>query len=195
MSVMELVAVVVTLAAVYLTTRQVIWCWPVGLVGATLYGLIFFEARLYADMGLQGLYFALGVYGWWAWLHGGEDHGELRVRHARRSLLLPLVLGAAIAGLLMGLALYRYTDAALPFLDSTLTWGSIAAQYLQARKLLENWLLWIVVDVVYVGMFVYLGLFLTAALFAGFLVLALMGLSSWRASMRARAVAAPEVAS
>ncbi|MGD8818054.1 MAG: nicotinamide riboside transporter PnuC, partial [Acidobacteriota bacterium] len=154
----------------------------------------FFEARLYADMGLQGLYFALGVYGWWAWLHGGEDHGELRVRHAPRGLLLALVLGAAIAGLLMGLTLYRFTDASLPFLDSTLTWGSIAAQYLQARKLLENWLLWIVVDVVYVGMFVYLGLFLTAALFAGFLVLALMGLSSWRGSMPEQTIAAPGVA-
>jgi len=193
MSAIELVAVIVTLAAVYLTTRQIIWCWPIGLVGATLYGVIFFEARLYADTGLQGLYFALGVYGWWAWLHGGEDHGELRVRHAARPRLLALLAGAAAAGLLMGLGLFRYTDASLPFLDSSLTWFSIAAQYMQARKLLENWLLWIVVDFVYVGMFVYLGLFLTAALFAGFLVLALMGLSSWRGSMSEQSAAVPEV--
>ena len=73
--------VAVTLAAVYLTVRQVIWCWPLGMVSVTLYAWVFYDAKLYADMGLQVLYFALSVYGWWAWLHGGKDHGKLTVVH------------------------------------------------------------------------------------------------------------------
>ncbi len=78
---LEVIAVAITLAAVYLTTRQVIWCWPLGMVSVTLYALVFFEARLYADMGLQALYFGLAAYGWWAWLHGAEDHvGEQRLQ-------------------------------------------------------------------------------------------------------------------
>ena len=69
----------VTLVAVYLTTRQVIWCWPLGIVSVILYAVVFYETKLYADMGLQVLYFVLAAYGWWAWRRGGEDHGELRV--------------------------------------------------------------------------------------------------------------------
>jgi nicotinamide mononucleotide transporter len=182
---LELVAVAVTLVAVYLTTRQVIWCWPLGMVSVTLYAIVFYEAKLYADMGLQGFYFALSVYGWWAWLHGGEDRSELRVSRAGWRLGLgALLVGAAFAALL-GTLLARLTDASLPHLDSALTSFSLVAQFLATRKLLENWLLWIAVDVVYVGMFIYKGLYPTAALYAAFLVLAAVGFARWRRSMTA----------
>ena len=179
-----MVAVVITLVAVFLITRQVVWCWPLSMVGVTLYSVVFFEARLYADMGLQGLYFALAAYGWWAWLHGGEDHGALRVSQASAKTKAALLAGATIAGLTLGYALSRFTDASLPFMDSSLTTFSIAAQWMQTRKLLENWLLWLAVDVLYVSMFLYMELYLTAALYAGFLILAVMGYVQWRRSWR-----------
>lgn len=180
---LEFVAVVVTLAAVFLTTRQVIWCWPLGLVSVSLYAVVFWQAKLYADMGLQGLYFALALYGWWSWLRGGEDHGKLEVSSASNRQRLALLVAATLGGVLLGQTLSRFTDASLPFMDSLLTSFSIAAQWMQARKLLENWLVWLAVDVFYVGMFLYKGLYLTAGLYAVFLYLAALGFIQWRRSM------------
>ena len=133
MTVLELVAVVVTVAAVYLTARQIIWCWPIAMVSVTLYAVVFHQAKLYADMGLQVIYFTLAVYGWWAWLHGGEDHGELRVSLVSWPARLCLVLLGAISGVLLGITLHRLTDASLPFMDSTLTSFSTIAQWMQPR--------------------------------------------------------------
>ncbi len=180
---LEVIAVVITLAAVYLTTRQVIWCWPLGMVSVTLYALVFFEARLYADMGLQGLYFGLAAYGWWAWLHGAENHGELAVATTSPRAWAVLIVLAALGGVFLGELLNRLTDASLPFMDSLLTSFSIAAQWMQTRKLLESWLLWLAVDVLYVGMFLYKGLYPTAGLYGVFLILATLGFVQWKRSM------------
>jgi nicotinamide mononucleotide transporter len=187
----ELVAVVVTLVAVYLTARQIIWCWPTALVSVTMYAIVFYQAKLYADMGLQAIYFALAVYGWWAWLYSGEDHGELEVSVASRMTLSVLVSVGAVSGVLLGYTLHRFTDASLPFMDSTLTSFSIVAQWMQTRKLLQAWLLWIAVDVFYVGMFVYKSLYLTAGLYGVFLFLAVLGFVSWRRSMEESGEADP----
>lgn len=177
----------VTLLAVYLTARQVVWCWPLAMVSVTLYAVVFREARLYADMGLQGLYFALAAYGWWAWLHGGENRGELEVTPASAGLLALLGLLGAVSALALGHALARHTDASLPYMDSALTTFSIAAQWMQTRKLLEAWLVWLAVDVFYVGMFLHKRLYPTAALYAAFLYLAALGWVEWRRSMEGRA--------
>jgi len=179
----EAIAAGITLLAVYLTTRQLIWCWPLGMVSVVLYGFVFFQAKLYADMGLQGLYFALAAYGWWAWLHGGADHGRLEVSVAGRWARVGLALIGAVSGVLLGQVLSRLTDASLPFLDSMLTSFSIVGQWMQTRKLLESWIVWITVDVFYVGMFVYKGLYLTAGLYAVFLYLATLGFIQWKQSM------------
>jgi nicotinamide mononucleotide transporter len=181
---LELVAVVLTLLAVVLTVRQIIWCWPVALISVLLYASVFYDARLYADMGLQGLYFGLAVYGWWAWLHGGEDRGELAVSLTAGTTRMVLLAVATLGGILLGQTLTHFTNASLPFMDSTLTSFSIAAQWMQTQKLLESWLVWLTVDVFYVGMFLYKELYLTAGLYAVFLVLAAMGFAEWRRSMR-----------
>ena len=182
---LESIAVAVTLLAVYLTARQVIWCWPLGMISVTLYAVVFYQSKLYADMGLQAIYFALAAYGWWAWLHGGEDHGTLRVTLLSTRVRIVLTAGAALAGIVLGQTLHVLTDASLPFMDSTLTCYSIAAQWMQTRKFLEAWLVWLAVDVFYVGMFIYKGLYLTAGLYAVFLYLAVLGFVAWRRSMRA----------
>jgi len=180
---LEFVAVVITLIAVYLTTRQVIWCWPLGMISVTLYALVFYQAKLYADMGLQALYFALAIYGWWAWLHGGEDHGELEVSLSSNRMRAVLALIGVVFGVVLGQTLNSFTDASLPFMDSILTSFSIVAQWMQTRKLLEAWLVWLAVDVFYVGMFLYKGLYPTAGLYAIFLYLAVLGFVEWRRSM------------
>ena len=183
---LELVAVILTLLAVILTVRQIIWCWPLGMISVALYAVVFYAVRLYADMGLQGLYFGLAAYGWWAWLHGGEDHGELEVSLTSSRMRLWLLLAATLGGILLGQTLTRLTEASLPFMDSMLTSFSIAAQWMQTRKLLESWLVWLAVDVCYVGMFLYKELYLTAGLYTVFLVLAALGFAQWRRSLRAR---------
>jgi nicotinamide mononucleotide transporter len=189
MSPYEIAAVAFGVAAVWLTTRENPWCWPLGLVNVALSAVVFYEARLYADTGLQAVYFGLCLYGWYAWLRGGPGQGALAVSRApRRWLVLLCGIGLA-AAVLLGLALRRFTDASLPFWDSSTTAYSLVAQALQTRKWIENWPLWIVVDVVYVGMYVYKSLFLMAGLYLVFLALAVLGLAEWRKSIAATAEA------
>ena len=179
----EIVGVVTGVLGVWMTTRQKIWCWPVGIVSVSSFIVVFFRAKLYAAMGLQGVYVALAVYGWYSWLHGGEGREALRVTRLPRRLGVGLgavgVAATAIAGYWLG----ARTDEALPYLDGFTTSFSLAAQWLQARKYLENWIVWVVVDVVYVGMALSQGLMLTALLYGVYVLLALLGYRDWRRSM------------
>jgi nicotinamide mononucleotide transporter len=172
--------------SVYLSVRENIWSWPTAIVNVALYVFVFRAARLYADMALQVVYIAISVYGWYEWLHGGAGRTELRVTRATARLGGVLVAIGAVAVAVLGTLLGRYTNAALPYLDSTTTVTSLIAQWMMARKLLENWIVWVAVDVVYIGMFVYKSLYLTAFLYAVFLVLSSTGFVRWRKSMAAR---------
>jgi nicotinamide mononucleotide transporter len=133
-------------------------------------------------MGLQVIYLALSVYGWYQWLHGGEHHTALRVSRASPRLLATLAVLNLAAWLLLATIL-RQTDAALPRLDALLTTTSLVAQWMMTRKILENWFLWIAVDLVYVPMFISQRLYATAMLYSAFLVLAVMGVVEWRRSL------------
>ena len=181
----EVAAVLFGIVGVYLTVRENVWCWPTGLVNVGLSILVFWQARLYADMGLQVVYVLLCLYGWYEWLHGGPGRSALVVTRTPRPALPALAaLGLAGAGLL-GLALARLTDASLPFWDSSTTAFSLVAQYMQTRKWLENWVVWIVVDLVYLGIYTYKALYLMTGLYAVFLVLAVLGHLDWTRSLEA----------
>lgn len=134
-------------------------------------------------MGLQGVFFAVCLYGWWEWLHGGEGGGTLAVSRASRPLLSGLVLAGAVFATALGFGLHRGTDAAFPWIDSTLASFSLVAQYLQSVKKIETWWFWIAVDVGYVGMYLAKGLSLTALLYAIFLALCVVGLRDWKRSL------------
>lgn len=179
----EAAGVATGVLAVWLTTRENPACWPVGLVNVLLFSVVFFRARLYADAGLQLVYAGLCVYGFWSWLHGGEGGSRLRVARAPSRVLAALFAAGLAAGALLGLLLHRGTDASLPFWDAGTTSFSLVAQALQTRKWIENWVVWIAVDAVYVGVYVVKGLHLTAGLYAAFLVLAVVGLVRWRRSL------------
>ncbi len=188
MSVWEIVGVLFGVVSVYLTVRENVWCWPTGLVNVGLFIVVFAQAKLYADMGLQVVYVALCLYGWHAWTHGGKNHGPLAVSRTPAAAALYLASGGVVFAVVLGATLRRATDASLPYLDASTTSFSLAAQWMQTRKWIECWWVWIAVDVVYVGMYVYKGLYLTAALYALFLALASMGLFEWRRSLAASAV-------
>lgn len=180
---LEPFAVAFGILSVALSVRQSVWSWPTAIVNVGLYVLVFFHARLYADMGLQVVYIAISCYGWYQWLYGGERGQGLRVaRVPPRQALLLAALGAAGA-VSIGAVLARFTHAALPFADATLSAFSLVAQYMMTRKLLENWALWVALDVAYVVMFVAKGLFLTSGLYVVFLVLAVLGHVEWQRSM------------
>jgi nicotinamide mononucleotide transporter len=180
---LEAAAALFGVVSVYLSTRERVAAWPTALVNVALYAIIFRDQRLYADMGLQCVYFVLSLYGWYQWKFGGTEHTALTVSRASyRTLAILFVLNIA-AWLSLGAFLDRSTDAVLPYLDSLLTTTSLVAQYLMTRKVLESWALWIAVDVIYVPMFVSRGLHLTAVLYALFLGLAFKGWYDWKRSL------------
>jgi nicotinamide mononucleotide transporter len=187
---LELFAAIVGAISVWLSVRQNIMSWPTAIVNVVLYALVFYQAKLYADMGLQVIYAALSVYGWYEWLYGGEGRTELHVTRTAGRLAALLALIALSGAALLGTLLHHTTDAALPYMDSFLSSTSLVAQWMMTRKKLENWLVWIAVDVLYVGMFIFKGLYLTAGLYAVFLALAVRGYLDWRRSM----AEAPQVA-
>jgi nicotinamide mononucleotide transporter len=179
---LETTAVAFGIVSVYLSVRQNIWSWPTALVNVLLYVLVFRDAKLYADMGLQVVYFALSVYGWYEWRYGGEHRTHLKVSRvtARTAVALALLAIASVA--VLGTFLARSTDAALPYIDSATTSTSLVAQWMMTRKVMENWMVWMAVDVVYVGMFIFKHLYLTAGLYAVFFALAAMGHREWKRS-------------
>jgi nicotinamide mononucleotide transporter len=159
--------------------------WPLAMLSSALYGVLFLDNRLYGEAGLQAVFIAASAWGWWQWLHGHETDGSVlrvhRLRPAQRGWLL---LTVAAAWPLMGLLLRRYTDSDVPFLDALPTTGSLAGQLLLARKRVENWPVWLAVNVVSVGLFAYKGLWLTVVLYALFALLSVLG---WRAWLRLEA--------
>jgi nicotinamide mononucleotide transporter len=180
----EIVAAVFGIVGVYLSVRQNVWNWPIGIVGVALYVAVFYDARLYADMGLQVIYIALALYGWYQWLYGGPGRTVLPVTRATSRELLIAGTAGAVSAWAIGALLARYTDASLPYLDSALTSASLVAQWLATRKRLENWVVWIVADIAYVGMFFYKRLYPTVVLYAVFTGLAVLGYVQWRRAVR-----------
>lgn len=182
--VLEWVAAILSAVSVYLSAREHIWSWPTAIVSVLMYGFIFIEAGLYSDAGLQVFFCLISVYGWYEWLHGGPRHGRLHVSRASpRAWLLTAAFGV-VFWLLLWTVTRRLPGVALPWLDSGLTTVSVIAQIMMTRKILENWILWILVDVVYVPMYTYKHLYPTSGLYAVFLGLAVMGLVEWRRSMK-----------
>jgi nicotinamide mononucleotide transporter len=182
MSAIEWAAAIIVFISVVLSARQNIWSWPTAIVGVGIYVFVFWNAKLYADMGLQFVFIILSIFGWYEWLHGGEQRTELRVSRAPLRVHLIGTTITILFAAILGTLLHRYTDAALPYADSTLTAFSLLAQWQMARKYLENWLIWIAVDVFYIAMYSYKHLYVTAVLYAAFIVVCSLGYVQWKRS-------------
>ena len=190
----EVLAFVLSVTTVALNIRQNHWAWLFAIVSSAAYGVVFFNARLYGDAGLQLVFIVVSVWGWYSWLHGGvAGDGSARVALAVSTLDRRgwLAAGAGwLAGyLVLAWFLRSYTNTDVPHTDGFLTAGSLVGQVLLSRKKLENWHAWIVVDVLYVGLYVYKGLLLTGVLYALFVAMAVAGLLAWRRSLPRGAVA------
>lgn len=190
-SALEGVSFVTGAACVWLTVRANIWNFPIGLVNTATFSVVFFEARLFGDAALQVVYFILGLVGWYLWLYGGERRSALRVVHAS-AVEKATVVAAVVAGTLVLWRTLHTMGGSASFWDAWTTCLSLGAQWLLTRKRLENWYLWILVDLVYVPLYVSRGLNLTAVLYAVFLVMAVMGLVHWRRLATASAKPLPE---
>lgn len=172
-------------ACVWLVVREHLWNWPIGLANNLCFFVLFFKGRLYADMGLQVVYFGLGIYGWLNWIYGGENRTALSISQTTRrewlTLLFTLPIGIGVLHEIL-LAL----NGAAPFWDSITTVISLAAQYLLSRKRLENWCWWIAADIIYVPLYLSRGLPLTALLYALFLLLCIVGFREWRCTVKTK---------
>ena len=173
------------LTGVYLNIRQIHWAWLVGSVSVVLYIAVFFEAKLYADMGLNIFYLMSGFYGWYAWVFGTRNKEKLKIIEISKQQIFSW-LGWGIPGsLLLYFLLKKFTDAALPEMDAPLTAFSFVAQFMLARKVLQNWLVWMVVDFLSIGMYLYKGLYPTAVFFLILTAMAFVGFQQWKAETEA----------
>ncbi|WP_328724832.1 nicotinamide riboside transporter PnuC [Streptomyces sp. NBC_00259] len=172
---------------VWLVARQHIANWPLGIANNVFFVLLFTQAGLYADAGLQVVFIALAGYGWWAWTHGGGPGSDaLPVRRTTRTEWTWLLTAGAVGTLGLTLLLDRATDSTVPFWDALTTALSLTATYGQCRKRLESWWLWIAADVVYVPLYAYKELYLTSLLYLGFMTLCVLGLRGWTRELTVR---------
>jgi nicotinamide mononucleotide transporter len=188
----ELAGMITTVVGIWLTTKRLLICWPVVLAADFLYLGVFYQARLFSDALLQIFFVAFTLYGWWHWWRGVLTEGEVRVEPlGARGWIVGLAAGA-VGAVLLGALMVRI-GAALPHLDAALTSYSLVASWWQARKHIANWWLWIVVDAIYVGEYLYKDLRATALLYVGLVLLAVLGLRDWRRAPVRAALSETEV--
>lgn len=180
MNLLEWVAAGLGVANIVLLVRRSLWNYPFALAMVSLYAVVFYQARLYSDALLQGFFFAANVYGWQQWLAGRGDDGVVEVRHLTNRARAGWIAAIAVLTLGWGTLMHRLTDAAAPYWDAGIAMGSVAAQLLLAKRYVENWPLWVAVDVAAIGLYAVKDLPLTAALYALFLILACLGWREWQ---------------
>ncbi|MBK5284147.1 MAG: nicotinamide mononucleotide transporter [Bacteroidia bacterium] len=182
----EIAGTLFGILGVWLTIKQNILCFPAGIINVGLYTFLFFGSKLYSDAALQIIYIILLVYGWIQWKHKDRNNESPVSKTEKGPLILLLILGAG-AAFFLGTFLYKKTDASLPYLDASTTSMSLIAQWMIAKKKIENWIIWIVADVIYVGMYIYKSLYLTSFLYFIFILLAVKGYAEWKKSLNQKA--------
>ncbi|MDA9876353.1 nicotinamide riboside transporter PnuC [Gammaproteobacteria bacterium] len=176
---LEITAVIFAILYLILAVKQNILCWIAGIISSILYFFIMQKAGLYMEAYLQVFYVVMGIYGWSQWSASNASNPSFIVNtwsKYQHMIAISIILALS---LLSGFLLERYTDAALPFLDALVSWGAVVATYMVANKLLENWIYWFVIDATSIFLFIERGLWLSAVLFATYLVIIFFGYQSW----------------
>ncbi len=176
----ELVAVILAIAYLLLILRESIWGWPCALVSTLIYTLLFWNVSLLMESALNLYYMGMALYGWWQWQAGGSDHRGIQIHTWPIQRHLGIALGLVVVSLISGYLLSQNTQAAWPYIDSFTTWASVLTTYMVAKKVLENWLYWILIDGISLVIYAERGLYLTALLFAAYLVICVFGYLNWR---------------
>lgn len=181
MSVIEIIAVVFSILYVILATKENIWCWLCAAISVSLYIYICFSAKLYPETGLNGFYLIMAIYGYWQW---NRPKKEIAISTWPLQRHLLIFVAGIIASFLLGKLFEIYTNAALPIIDSFTTIFSLFATYMVTKKILENWIYWIVIDIVSVYLYFSRDLKLTAGLFAAYTIIAVFGYLSWKKQLK-----------
>ena len=175
----EITAVILAILYLVLAVKQNILCWVAGIMSSVLYFFIMQSAGLYMEAYLQVFYVVMGFYGFSQWRAGDTNNTIFVVNTWSKYQHITAILIILVLSLLSGILLETYTDAALPFLDALVTWGAVVATYMVAKKLLENWIYWFVIDATSIFLFIARDLWLTAALFMIYIVIIYFGYQSW----------------
>ena len=183
MTTLEIIGTLFALLGVWLTTQQRIWCWPVAIIAIVIYIYIFFKSKLYGDSALQVFYLAMSFYGWYEWLYGGKEHTELTLSKIDLKMLI-ITTAAGVGGTFVLVYFLKMTDSNVPWLDACTTSFSLVATWMMARKILENWLYWIIIDLLYVGIYIYKDLYVTGLQYFIFTILAAYGYWQWRKELK-----------
>jgi nicotinamide mononucleotide transporter len=177
----EIVGAVLSLIYLYLSIKQKVSLWFYGIVSSVFYIVVFFQTKFYADMSLQFYYVVISIYGWINWKQGAQDTGEeLPATQMSKRLFLNLCIATGLIYLAYYLVLAKFTDSTIPKADSLVGALSVVGTWMLARKLIENWLVWIVADGLCVGLYVYKALYPTAVLFIIYTLMAVVGYWQWK---------------
>ncbi|HWU72149.1 MAG TPA: nicotinamide riboside transporter PnuC [Sphingomonas sp.] len=182
MSPVEGVAALLILINVWLVARRNIWNYAFGIAGVAIYGVVFFRAKLYSDTLLQVFFLVVQVYGLWQWRRSQRDAGEVVVERLTITARLGWAGGIVLAILGWGWLMHRFTDASFPWWDASVAMISVAAQYLMSVRKLENWWLWILANIVSIGLYAAKALWITTGLYVLLLGISVLGLARWRAA-------------
>jgi len=187
---LEACGLVSGLLCVWLLIRQNIWNWPIGLVYSLVSLVVFYRARLYADLGLHVFYCVMNAYGWYYWLRGARpaSESELPVTRIPHTTAVSLAVVVVVATWVSGYTLSTHTDAAVPYWDSATTMMSFGAMWMMARKHIENWVVWLVVDVIATFIYLHKDLELYAVLYGVYIAMAVAGWWAWRRTMQPQTV-------
>ena len=182
----ELLGAILGIAYISFSIRQNILTWPTGLATSALYIFVFFQSKFYADMGLQIYYVGISIYGWYYWIKGSKPENStiVPVRRTSKNLWFKLIAIALILYFAILIILLNFTGSDVPFMDSFTTALSIIATWMLAKKYIEQWLIWIFVDIISAGLYIYKELWPTVILFAVYTVMAYLGYIEWRKDLK-----------
>ena len=178
--VLESLAVVTAIMYLILAAKEDVRCWYAALISSILYFYIMLQAGLLMEGGLQIFYVFMAVYGWMQWKDTNNKTPSLKISSWNKTTHLIIISFVITLSLISGIFLEKFTNAALPFLDALTTWGAIASTYMVAKKVIENWFYWFVIDSISIYLFISRELFLTAFLFLIYLVIIIYGYRSWK---------------
>lgn len=183
----EITGTIFGLAYIFFSIKQHILTWPIGLITSVLYIYVFFVSKFYADMALQGYYVWVSIYGWYLWRKGPSSNTEektLKVTKTNGKMALVLLLVSVVLTVAIYFILSRFTDSPVPVGDAITTAFSIVATWMLARKKLEHWLLWVLIDAFSMALYIYKGLYATTILFGVYTIAAIIGYFEWRKTMK-----------
>jgi nicotinamide mononucleotide transporter len=181
----ELMAAIVSVTYVFLSIKQIIWLWLFGIMSAILYAWVYAHSGFYAGMALQAYYAFISIYGWVHWSSrsrkkDGSQKGELPVIRLEKKLLITLLVVWLLLWQLIGWILFKFTDSTIPFWDAFTAAGGIVATWMLTRKILEQWIFWIFIDLLSIGLYVWQELYATTVLFVVYVIMAVFGYLQWK---------------